>query len=66
MPSDLNDLKRELLKVFDTLKVVNDHFDHEAKMNAALHMAAEVRPAPLAAAVARALQTLDDTLAKMT
>ncbi len=50
--------KRELQKVLDVLKVVECHFNHEAEMNAALHMAASVRPAPLCVAVAGACGTL--------
>lgn len=46
------DLARQLVKVLDVLMVVDDHFTAEARMNAALHMAQTVRPAPLAAAVA--------------
>jgi hypothetical protein len=45
------DLARELTKISDVVSVAVEHFDHEAKMNAALHMASEVRPAPLATAL---------------
>jgi hypothetical protein len=50
--------KRELQKVLDVLEVVDRHFGHEAEMNAALHMAASVRPAPLSVAVAGACGAL--------
>jgi len=53
-----DDLKRELQKVFDVLVVVDHHFSHEAEMNAALHMATTIRPAPLAAAVSTAMENL--------
>jgi hypothetical protein len=52
------DEARQVQKSLDTLEVVERHFSHEAKMNAALHMAAEVRPAPLAVAVENAVVTL--------
>ena len=45
------DIARELQKVLDVLEIVDRHFLHEAQMNAALHMAITVRPAPLASAV---------------
>jgi hypothetical protein len=51
-------LKRELQKVLDVLDVASQHFEHEAKMNAALHMAPAVRPAPLAVAITGARDTL--------
>lgn len=50
--------RRELTKVLDVLKKANEHFHHEAMMNAALHMADTVRPAPLAAAVEGSVDTL--------
>lgn len=49
------DVIREVQKILDVLEVVDRHFTHEAEMNAALHMASVVRPAPLAAAVKTAL-----------
>ena len=49
---------RELVKVYDVLRVAADHFEHESKMNAALHMAPNVRPAPLAVAVSGARDSL--------
>ena len=51
------DERRELQKVLDTLYAVAKHFFHEANMNAALHMAANVRPAPLHAATDTAIGT---------
>lgn len=53
-----NDEKRQLTKVLDTLIVAKEHFFAEAEMNAALHMARDVRPAPLAMAVDRAVLDL--------
>lgn len=44
------DLARELGKIYDTMVTVDEHFEHEARMNAALHMSPNVRPAPLAVA----------------
>lgn len=38
-------------KILDTVEVTVKHFRAEAEMNAALHMASTVRPAPLAAAI---------------
>lgn len=54
-----NDLVRELEKIGDVLNVTNTHFQSEARMNAALHMSENVRPAPLAAAVQTACTSLD-------
>ena len=51
-------LVRELTKICDTIMVVNKHFQAEAEMNAALHMAANIRPAPLAAAVQTSYEDL--------
>lgn len=53
------DLARELLKIRDAVQGANVHFYHEARMNAALHMSADVRPAPLAAAIRSAVTDLD-------
>lgn len=58
-----NDEIRQLQKIRDVLVRADDHFSHEAKMNAALHMAIEVRPAPLASAVSQAMLDLDRILA---
>jgi hypothetical protein len=41
------DLVRQLEKVRDTVAMADKHFTAEAEMNAALHMAPTVRPAPL-------------------
>lgn len=49
-----DDLMREIAKISDVLAAVNRHMRAEAEMNAALHMSNEVRPAPLASAVATA------------
>ncbi len=46
-----NDLRRELVKVLDVLENATIYFQHQSKMNAELHMAKSVRPAPLATAV---------------
>lgn len=56
---DPADLLRQLQKIADTMEVVEDHFSAEARMNAALHMATSVRPAPLAAAVITARDDLN-------
>lgn len=53
------DERRQIEKVLSTLYRVRDHFDHEAAMNAALHMSDTVRPAPLAAAVGVAVIDLE-------
>lgn len=49
------DMARELGKIEFVLARVDQHFQHEAQMNAALHMSEQVRPAPLASAVEGAL-----------
>jgi len=54
-----DDDRRQIEKALHTMYIVRDHFDYEAKMNAALHMSDVVRPAPLAAAVATAVQDLE-------
>lgn len=46
-----DDIIRELDKAIDIVALADEHFANEAKMNAALHMSAEVRPAPLASAI---------------
>jgi hypothetical protein len=53
------DERRQIEKALATMYRVRDHFDHEAAMNAALHMSDTVRPAPLAAAVAIAVLDLE-------
>lgn len=50
---------RQVEKALGVMYRVRDHFDHEAAMNAALHMSDVVRPAPLAAAVATAVHDLE-------
>jgi len=59
---DLLNMIRELEKVADVLEVASRHFNHEAEMNAALHMATTVRPAPLGQEVSNTLFTLDGVL----
>lgn len=51
---DTANLIRDLTKVADVLAKADEHFAAEGAMNAALHMSATVRPAPLASAVAGA------------
>lgn len=46
-----SDVAREVHKLADVLRAADKHFTAEGEMNAALHMATTVRPAPLAAAV---------------
>lgn len=53
-----DDLSRQLAKVRDAVTLADTHFRAEAEMNAALHMASEVRPAPLAMAIAAAKDDL--------
>lgn len=60
------DLAREIQKIADVLAVVDRHFDYEAQMNAALHMALTVRPAPLAVAVATAKADADRLIEELT
>lgn len=57
-----NDERRQVEKAIDVMRRARDHFDAEAKMNAALHMSDTVRPAPLAAAVAQAVIDLERLL----
>lgn len=57
-----DDEKRQIEKALTVLYRVRDHFDHEAAMNAALHMSDVVRPAPLAAALAIAVIDLERLL----
>lgn len=54
-----DDERRQIEKALATMHRVLDHFDHEAAMNAALHMSDVVRAAPLAAAVAVAVIDLE-------
>ena len=49
---------RELEKIQDVLLACDRHFNAEAQMNAALHMSTTVRPAPLAAATATAVESI--------
>lgn len=56
------DEQRQVEKALQTLYRVRDHFDHEAAMNAALHMSDTVRPAPLASALAIAVIDLERLL----
>lgn len=51
------DLMREIAKLSDVLAAANRHMRAEAEMNAALHMSRDVRPAPLASAVATAAES---------
>lgn len=53
------DERRQIQKALGVMYRVRDHFDHEAQMNAALHMSDVVRPAPLAAAVGTAVIDLE-------
>lgn len=54
-----DDERRQIEKALDVMYRVRDHFDHEAAMNAALHMSDVVRPAPLASAVGSAVIDLE-------
>ena len=56
------DLLRESRKAEDTLIAVWRHFGAAAEANAALHMNPNVRPNPLAAAVAATLESLGAVL----
>ena len=60
------DLIRQLEKIRDTVEVADQHFSAEAKMNAALHMNPNVRSAPLAVAVATALDDLTNLIVDLT
>ena len=57
-----DDERRQIEKALRVMYKVRDHFDHEAAMNAALHMSDIVRPAPLAAAVAIAVLDLESVI----
>lgn len=60
------DLIRQLEKVRDAVEVADAHFQAESRMNAALHMNPTVRPAPLAVAVATALDDLTNLIVDLT
>lgn len=62
---ELRDIRRELGKVYDTVRRANDHFRAEGQMNAALHMSDTVRPAPLAAAMEVAQESLIKLIARL-
>lgn len=59
------DMIRELEKILDALTWADLHFDAEASMNAALHLNATVRPAPLASEIASAKQGVERLLADL-
>lgn len=61
----LVNILRELRKISDTLVVAAEHFEAEAKMNAALHMSLNVHPAPLAAAVVVARDSIGRLIYEM-
>jgi hypothetical protein len=60
------DLRRQLEKIADPLDMAAKHFKAEAEMNAALHMAPNVRPAPLAVAIEGARDDLYRLIAELT
>ena len=60
-----DDLRRELEKIAEPLDLAVKHFRAEAEMNAALHMAATVRPAPLAVAIEGARDDLYRLIAEL-
>lgn len=53
------DLIRELQKIHDTLVRTHEYLYLQARANAALHMAREIRPAPLVGALSIANANLD-------
>lgn len=59
------DLARELQKIADVVDVIDTHFQAEAQMNAAQHMATTVRPAPLAMATTGAKDDLHRLIAEL-
>lgn len=61
----LYDTIRELEKIADAVDTAVSHFEHEAEMNAALHMAKTTRIAPLGAAMQTAQQSLHGLIAGM-
>ena len=54
-----DNLVRELQKIRDVLEKVDEHLTAKDRMNAALHMSENVRPTPLAGAVAVSLGSID-------
>ena len=52
------DLARELTKITDTVSVAVTHFQNQARVDAALHMAVTVRPNPLTVAMEAAYADL--------
>lgn len=59
-----DDLKRELQKILDAMRFANEHFEHEAFMNAALHCSRDVRATPLASKMAIASADLERLIAE--
>jgi len=59
------DIIRELEKTLDVLRACDRHFTAEAEMNAALHMATTVRPAPLASAVSLHIVELEQSVERL-
>jgi len=59
------DLHRELSKIHDVLVLVDEHLAAKDKMNAALHMAREVRSTPLSVAVGGAKKDLEALMERM-
>ena len=58
------DLYRELEKARDALRAARRHFDSQADADAALHLAEQVRPNPLAARVALAVEQAESALGR--
>lgn len=58
------DLLRELTKAADALRAAQRHFDAQATADAALHLADQVRPNPLASLVALAAHGADLAIAR--
>lgn len=61
-----DNLKRELQKVYDVVCAVDNHLSSKDEMNAALHMASEVRHTPLTSAVKGAKASLLDLIHDLT
>ena len=59
------DFVRTLDKSLDVLRLVEKAMNAEAEMNATKHMAATVRPVPLAAAVSTLIGDLEATRARL-
>lgn len=59
---DTANIIREIEKIKDALVWADRHFTAEAQMNAALHMAETVRPAPLASTIGIAIMSADQLL----